>query len=99
MNKINQLVTTLQEDGATEEEIGAVLEQMATSTSKELFINLLTLVNEDEARLINEVAEDEERVSELVDEMCLKYEGKTSAQMVEEINSRFIDAFLEGYEA
>lgn len=96
---INDLVNLLQEDGANEEEIGVVLEQMTVSTTKELFVNLITLVSEDEARLINEVAEDEERVSQIVDELYMKYENKTAAQKVEEINSRFIDSFLEGYES
>lgn len=98
-NKIQKLISTLNEDGASEEEVAIVLEQMTTSSARELFVHLVTIVEEEEARLLTEIAEDEERSSQFIDEMCLKHEGKTSTQLVDEINSRFIDTFLEGYES
>lgn len=99
MSKISDLIKMMQDDGVEEEEITLTLEEMTKSTAMELFTHLLSLISKDEAELLDAVADDQERVDQLVDEMYQKYEGKTTEQAVDEMNARFIEAFLEGYGA
>jgi hypothetical protein len=97
MSKLPQLLKIMKEDQANEEEIALVVEEMTKSGAVELYTHLVALLSAEDIKQLDAVADDQDQVDQLINQFYQKYEGKTTQEAMDEINDKFIDAFLENY--
>jgi len=100
MSKLDELLTKLQQDGLSEDQITVILAEITKAATTKLYTQLVTAVDEKDRQFLEETVEnDEEETSQLLDAYYQKYYDIPADQAVDELQEQVATTFLANYDA
>lgn len=100
MTKVHELLTKLQQDGVSENEIAVIVAEVTKAASLKLYTQLVHAIDESDRQLLEETAgRDEEETQQLLEVLYKKYYQISANEAVTELQEQFATDFLKNYTA
>jgi len=97
MSTFDKLMTKLQADGVSPEEMGVIVAEVMQAAMLKLFTQMRVNLTEAEKRQIDET-KDQEEMGRLFDQFYQAHFNQTVAEAIEELREQFAQGFLEKYQ-
>lgn len=98
MSKIDDLFSLLKEDGVPETEMTAMLAELTKMSATKLYTQLVSALSDEDAQLLDEVADDESESEQLLNTLYQKYYNQSADEAITQLQEKFATEFLNNYQ-